>query len=133
MQRDPGSRQEDVDEVDGDILDRGVSNSTMTVLGSLGVQEALSRNRPRPNCHGNIRVELFIHKPYRQKHPVTQSCMSNHAVPICICLAGLVGEQLDSNYHGNWVWVGFEIMPPGGFGRPGSVFAIPKPFSTLYF
>ena len=53
MQRDPGSRQEDVDEVDGDILDRGVSNSTMTVLGSLGVQEALSRNRPRPNCHGN--------------------------------------------------------------------------------
>ena len=40
--------------------------------------------------------------------------MSNNAVPICICLARLVGKLLDSNYHdGNWVWAGFEIMPPG--------------------
>ena len=39
-----------------------------------------------------IGVELFIHKPCRQMTPVTQLVTSNHAVPICICLAGLVGE-----------------------------------------
>ena len=38
-----------------------------------------------------IRVELFIHQPCRQMPPVTYLCLSNHAVPTCICLAGLVG------------------------------------------
>ena len=42
--------------------------------------------------------------------------MSSHAVLIFICLDGLVGVQLNSNYHGNWVWVGFEIIPPGTSG-----------------
>ena len=32
---------------------------------------------------------------------------------MCICPVELVDELLDSNYHGNWVWVGFEIVPPG--------------------
>ena len=36
-----------------------------------------------------IRVELFIHEPCRQKTPITKSCMSNHAVPICINLVSL--------------------------------------------
>ena len=40
-----------------------------------------------------IRVELFIHKPCRQKTALTQSSMIiNNAVPIGISLAGLVNE-----------------------------------------
>ena len=31
---------------------------------------------------------------------------------MCLLSAGLVDKLLDSNYHGNWVWVGFEIIPP---------------------
>ena len=27
-----------------------------------------------------------------------------------VCLAGPVDEQLNSNYHGNWVWARFEIV-----------------------
>ena len=29
-----------------------------------------------------------------------------------ICLTGLVGELLNSNYHGNWVRVDFAKLPP---------------------
>ena len=29
---------------------------------------------------------------------------------MCLLSAGLVDKLLDSNYHGNWVWVGFEII-----------------------
>ena len=31
----------------------------------------------------------------------------------CLLSAGFVDEQLDSNYHGNWVWVNFTIIPQG--------------------
>ena len=34
-------------------------------------------------------------------------------VHMCLLSAGLVDKLLDSNYHGNWVWAGFEIIPPG--------------------
>ena len=34
---------------------------------------------------------------------------------MCLLSAGLVDKLLDSNYHGNWVWVGFEIIPPEPF------------------
>ena len=51
-------------------------------LGKLGV---VSRTDPDPIAMV-IRVELFIDKPCRQKTPVTWSCMSNHAMPICIWL-----------------------------------------------
>ena len=51
-----------------------VRNSISRMGENIWIQEALSRNRPRPNCHVVIRVELFIHKPCRQKPPTTYIC-----------------------------------------------------------
>ena len=60
-----------------------------------------------------IRVELFTHKPSETN--TNWHCMVTHArlCHMCLLSAGLVDKLLDSNYHGNWVWVGFEIIPPG--------------------
>ena len=61
-----------------------------------------------------IRIKLFIHRPCQTEDTfyfVVHQCINSYAVPIRICLAGLVDEKLDPNYHGNWVWVGFEIVP----------------------
>ena len=51
-----------------------------------------------------IRVALFTHKPSEQ--------IGTAWLLMCLLSAGLVDKLLDSNYHGNWVWVGFEIIPP---------------------
>ena len=68
---------------------------------SLGV---LSRNRPKPNWHGNY--SRAIH-PQAQRDNTNWHCMVTHAhLHVCYrCLlsAGLVSEKHDSNYHGNWV------------------------------
>ena len=69
-----------------------------TLVESLGhwmfVHGVLSRNRPRPNCHGVINEFELLHPTSSAslEDTVMWSCMSNHAVPICIRLAGLVGE-----------------------------------------
>ena len=41
-----------------------------------------------------------------------ESCMSNHVVQI-VSQGLRVHNSTLINYHGNWVWAGFEIMPPG--------------------
>ena len=38
--------------------------------------------------------------------------MEEYITVAVFCLAELVDEQLDSNYHGNWGWVGYEKLPP---------------------
>ena len=59
-----------------------------------------------------IRVELFIHKLCRQKTPVI--VVHAWVTMQCQFVLGLwVNSSTLYNYHGNWVWVGFEIIPPG--------------------
>ena len=60
-----------------------------------------------------IRVKLFTHKPSETN--TNWHCMVTHARLFYRCLqsAELVDQWLDSNYHGNWVWVCFKIIPPG--------------------
>ena len=51
-------------------------------------QGVLSRNWPRPNCHGNLDSSYSSKSPADRR----QSCMRNHAVPICLaglCVNGL--------------------------------------------
>ena len=38
-------------------------------------------------------------------------------VTVVFCLTGPADEYLDSNSHGNWVWVRFEIVPPDALTR----------------
>ena len=58
-------------------------------LANMGV---LSQNCPRPDCHGNWSWELFVHKPFRQKTPVTYMAR-------CIKLAF---DQKSQNSNANW-------------------------------
>ena len=60
-----------------------------------------------------IRVELFTLKPSVTIQICTAWLLMHDYVTGGFCLAGLVDKSLDSNYHGNWVWAGFEIVPPG--------------------
>ena len=61
-----------------------------------------------------IRVDLFTYKPSENTQIGTAWLLMHDCVTGVNLSTGLVDEQLDSNYpHGNWVWAGFEIMPPG--------------------
>ena len=61
-----------------------------------------------------IRVKLFTHKPSETN--TNWHCMvtiMHDYVTGVFCLQGLWMNSWTLNYHGNWVWVGFEIIPPG--------------------
>ena len=61
-------------------------------FSNLYLQEALSRNRPRPNCHMVIRVELFTLKPSQTIQICTAWLLTHDYVTGGVCLAGLVDE-----------------------------------------